>query len=510
MTRTSWGAALAAWGAVARIAAADPRPEDPAEPTLGLMIGGYVGSDLHLYVAESEVGVPLLRTGALSLDYRHLQTTPFLEANAQAEILHARHEIEAGLELGPSLRLVTLGGHRSAIAEDRPGDRHAAVIGAGLEWPADATSAGPELRIVGGGYVGREDITDTWWADVHAAWFLPRHDGAVWLGTRVRPAVGLAADADLSGDGSAVHSRLRIGPVVEFVTAQGNTAWFQAAWYRVDGHPLYESDDDACLVSMGLRSAMGGEAVERARVRDTAGWLALIWGEYEVGAATDRTVQRTALDAEFHDFFLAGRRITGRLSYEARQEMRPGDYDNISYTATVGLQTGAGRIPDGADGRPLVLGLDYLHRSAHALDPAAGRVPGPAPLERNSINLLPRLRLQTRGWDLPYRDPAIFNGATRWLHDVEGRLTLGFDVGSSRERSGPAAQAGLRWDIAAVRGFVIHAGGVASAGNETPDWQAEVGVRRPAFRIALRAERYGLESHLARGDTFAVVAGLLF
>jgi hypothetical protein len=278
----------------------------------------------------------------------------------------------------------------------------------------------------------------------------------------------------------------------------------------VDGHPLYESDDTAWLAAMGLRSAMGAEAQGRARVRDTAGWLPLIWGEYELGAGTDRTLQRTALDAEFHDFIVAGRRFTGRLSYEARQEMRPGDYDNISYTGIVGLQSDIGWAPPGANGRPLVLGADYLHRSAHALDPAADRVPDAAPLDRNSINLLPRLRLQTRGWDPPYRDPAAFDGGARWLNDLEWRMTLGFDVGSSRERSGPAAQAGLRWDIASVRGCVIHAGGLLSAGNETPDWQAEVGARRPAFRIALRAERYGLESHLARGDTFALVAGLLF
>ncbi|OQW96802.1 MAG: hypothetical protein BWK77_03560 [Verrucomicrobia bacterium A1] len=503
-------AMLAVLAAGANLAPAGSPFEDMPEPSIGLAIGGYFGSDRHSYMAESRLELPLARLDEFWAGYRQSQATPFLREGAQAELMHSRYEVEAGIRLGPSLCLLGLGGYRTVSAEDRPGSRHAGVIGAGFEMPAGADASGPELRIVGGGYLWPDGVADAWWVDVHAAWFLPRHSGADWLGTRVRPAFGLAADAELSGDASAVHSRLRIGPVVEFITAQGNTAWFQTAWCRVDGHPFYESDDTAWLVSMGLRSAMDAEAVGRARARNAAGWLPLIWGEYELGAGTDRTLQRTALDAEFHDFILAGRRFTGRLSYEARQEMRPGDYDNISYTGVVGLQSDLGWIPPGANGRPLVFGADYLHRSAHVLDPEAHRVPGTAPLARNSINLLPRLRLQTRGWDLPYRDPRAFDGGTRRLNDLEWRLTLGLDVGSSRERTGPAAQAGLRWDIASVRGFVIYAGGLLSAGNETPDWQTEVGVRRPSVRIAFRAERYGLESHLARGDTFVLVAGLLF
>ena len=54
---------------------------------------------------------------------------------------------------------------------------------------------------------------------------------------------------------------------------------------------------------------------------------------------------------------------------------------------------------------------------------------------------------------------------------------------------------------------MIYARGLASIGNETPDWLGEVGVRRRLGKLFFRYERYGLESDLARGDTAVVGVG---
>jgi hypothetical protein len=153
-----------------------------------------------------------------------------------------------------------------------------------------------------------------------------------------------------------------------------------------------------------------------------------------------------------------------------------------------------------------VLGLDYEHRSAHALDPYASRVPAGTYLERDSINIFPRLRLQTLGWDTPYRDPTMYERKTEWLNLVDWRVTLGYDFHHSRDRSPPAGQLGLNWDIATLNGNVAYLRGIGSIGNETPDWLAECGLRRRRGKLFLRAEEYGLEPRLARG--YALVAGL--
>ena len=133
-------------------------------------------------------------------------------------------------------------------------------------------------------------------------------------------------------------------------------------------------------------------------------------------------------------------------------------------------------------------------------------MPPPEVVPHNSLNLL-RLRLQTLGWDLPYRDPAIYQARTAWLNRFDWRVTLGQDLYHSRNRLNPAAQLGLNWDAATVQGCVLYARGLGSIGNETPDWLAEIGVRRKAGKLFLRHERYGLERDLARGNTLVVGVG---
>ncbi len=200
--------------------------------------------------------------------------------------------------------------------------------------------------------------------------------------------------------------------------------------------------------------------------------------------------------------------ITAVLWYESRQEMRTGDFDNVSYSISFGGQTGIGLASPLSQGKPLLLGLEYLHRSAHALAPAVSRVPPGTVLPHDSLNLVPRVRLQTVGWDLPYREPSIYQAKTEWLNVFDWRVTIGYDLHHSRDRSNPAGQLGLNWDAITIQGCVLYIRGIGSIGNETPDWLGEFGVRRRAGKVFLRYESYGLESQLARGNTLVAGIGL--
>jgi hypothetical protein len=233
-----------------------------------------------------------------------------------------------------------------------------------------------------------------------------------------------------------------------------------------------------------------------------------VWGQYDVGYGGDRTIQKTELNAEIHDALVFNHPITAVLWYESRQEYRPGDFDNVSYSISFGAQTRIGLASFLSQGKPLIAGVEYLHRSAHALAPAASRVPPPEVLPHDSLNLGPRFRLQTLGWDLPYRDPERYKADAEWLNDFDWRITLGYDFYHSRDRSPPSGQLGLNWDVASIRGCALYARGIGSIGNETPDWQFEAGVRRRAGKLFFRYERYGLESQLSRGNTAVVGIGL--
>lgn len=51
------------------------RAEDQTQPTIDTMIGGFLFSSDHSYMAESRVHLPILRVDPLALSYRHYQLT---------------------------------------------------------------------------------------------------------------------------------------------------------------------------------------------------------------------------------------------------------------------------------------------------------------------------------------------------------------------------------------------------------------------------------------------------
>lgn len=480
--------------------------EDQTQPTIKSMIGGWMFNRDYSYSAESEVRLPLLRLEQFSLSYYEHELTPVLKEGSQTQLLNSRNWLEADFTPGGHVRLITAGGYHQTALEDRAGSLSAYEIGAGLGSPVGPGIPRLEWSAVAGGYLGRDQLQANWWADLHLVWRAYEFAEGQMLVTAFRPSLGLAGDVESANDGGRFSALYKIGPVLEVMSANGNRVRFEARCHVNDGNPFLEKSYSGLFVGAQVSASLDEEKVFDARDHRPLGWLPLVWGQYDLGYGGDRSIQRTELNTELHDFMLAGQPVTAVLWYESRQEWRPGDFDNVSYSISIGAQTRLGLASPLSQGQPLVMGAEYLHRSAHALAPDADRVPPPTVLPHDSINLL-RLRWQSLGWDLPYRDPTIYEMKTAWLNRFDWRVTLSYDFHHSRDRANPAAQFGLNWDAAALQGCVVYAHGLVSIGNETPDWLGEVGVRRRRGELFFRYERYGLESDLARGDTAVVGVG---
>ena len=480
--------------------------EDQTQPTIKSMIGGWMFSPDYTYMAESEVMLPLLRFDQFSLAYRQHELTPVLKKSSQTQLLTSRNWFEADFTLDGPVRMIAAGGYHQTSFQDRAGSLSAYEFGAGFGSPRQRELPRLEWSVVAGGYVSRERLSADWWMDVHLSWRVYEFSEGQMLDTAFRPSLGLAADVESANDGGRIQALYKAGPFLDVMSANGNRVRFLAQWQVNDGNPWLERRYSGMLVGAEVSASLDPDKVLDAREERPLGWLPLVWGQYDVGYGGERSIQRTELNAEIHDLRLAGQPITAVLWYESRQEWRTGDFDNVSYSISFGAQTRVGLASPLSQGQPLVVGSEYLHRSAHALAPDADRVPPPEVLPHNSINLA-RVRVQTLGWDLPYRDPSIYEARTAWLNRIDWRVTLGYDFHHSRERSNPAAQLGLSWDAAALQGCVLYARGLASIGNETPDWLGEVGVRKRIGKLFFRYERYGLERNLARGNTAVVGVG---
>ncbi len=488
--------------------------EDPTLPTFRSFAGAFLLSDDHNFFVESELRLPLLRIEPVSVYYHYRETTPFLELrHPQAEVLYRRQEMEVDFKIAEQLRLITVGGYHSTHLTDRRGLLSGYVFGGGIGSPLPTDGERIRWDVIAGTYVSRQDLDSDWWMDAHLSWRVVDFAHDRYLDSKFRASLVLAADMESSNDGGDFRPLVKIGPELQFFTANKNRASFQLQWYYNETNPFAGIEESGLLLGLNVHSSLDHDYVFRASQDRQSGWLPLIWGAYDIGAGNDRTISRFEMNVELVDFVFREQQFTGFIWYESRQLYRVGDFDNTAYSVTLGVQTPIGLESALSHGDPLVLGFDFLHRSDHALNPAQSRVDEVGIdtrlgklIDNGSQNLLPRVRLQTVGWDLPYRDPSIYERKTDWLNLIDWRITAGINENSSRDRGVFAGQLGINWDIATVQGYVVYLRGIGSFGNETPDWLGEVGVRRPAFRIFARYEGYGITSTIARGDT--LVAGI--
>jgi hypothetical protein len=507
------GTVLIGWSLPASIAAAD----DPVAPSFQSTAGAFVSGGRHDYFVESELRFPFVEVEPAIFSYHYRETTPFFRVAAwlRAEVLYRRNELQADLKLNDSVRLIAVGGYESTGLVDRPGLLSAFALGAGIgSWPA---SDGERLNwsVLAGKYISQQDTGVDWWSDLHASWRAWEFAAARYGESEFHTSLALSANVESANDDGEFHALYRIGPELQLQTANGNRAAVQFQWYRNDGNRFYGSDENGWLFNFRVDSTLETNHVFNARQerntgwpRSERGWLPLIWGAYDVGIGSTRRISRFEMNVEFVDFAIRDQVFTGFVWYESRQEYRIGDFDNIAYSVTLGLQTPIGLESVASHGDPVVLGADFLHRSDHSLNPDATRVPAAGWIDNGNHNLLPRLRLQTAGWDLPYRDPGMYRRATRWLNLFDWRVTAGWDIKDTRDRGKWAGQLGLNWDAATVEGYVVYLRGIGSIGNETPDWLGEFGVRRPAGKVFARYEQYGMRSSLGHGDALVLGIGV--
>ena len=507
---------LASFGLALNGARADDEPAPL--PTFRSYAGAFLArSDTHNFFVESELTLPIIHEGPSTLYYRHQESTPFLDLHrgVQAEQLYEREEGQIDFVLSPYVRLIFVGGYESVKHEDRAGSLSGFELGGGIGSPLKTEDMRIHWYALAGGYLQHSDLDSDWWTDLFGSYRVYTFVKDEYLASKYRASVNLAGRVESSNDGGRFRGLYRVGPELQMLTANGNVANLSLDWYHNDNDPFYGSKENGVLLGFDVTSSRDDAYVFDARDKREPGWFPLVWGDYDLGFGGSKRTQRLAMNVELVDFNIAAHQFTGFIWYETHQEHRADDYQNISYSVTLGVQTEIGLESVLSQGQPLLAGVDFLHRSDHALSPEGSRVavegkPTPiGPLLKNgSDNLLPRFRLQTRGWDLPYRDPSIYQHETRWLNNFDWRVTAGMTDNSSRDRDRFSGQLGLNWDVATIQGYVAYVQGVGSLGNETPDWRGEFGVRRPAVRIFGRAEKYGINRELARGDIFVLGVGV--
>ena len=509
---------LIAWLLGSGLGAKPVRAEDQSLPTVRSFAGAFLASHNHNFFVESSLQLPIVREGPSGLYYLHQESTPFLDIKGgpQAELLYVREQGQIDFVVNPNLRLIAVGAFDTLDLEDRTGFFSAFSVGGGLGSPLQAGTHRLRWYLLGGGYTGRHNFDSDWWTDLYGSCRLYEFMYAKYLDSDFRASLNIAARVESSNEGDHFRALYRIGPELELLTANGNHANLVLDWYHNDSNPFYGAHENGALFGLNVTSSRDDKYVFDAREQRQPGWLPLIWGDYDVGFGGDRRTERFSMNVEVVDFDVAGKRITNLVWYESHQEYRTGDFDNMNYSVALGLQTPVGLESPLSQGQPLVTGFDFLHRSDHSLSPGPARVAatgkpssiGPL-IPKGSVNILPRLRLQTRGWDLPYRDPHMYDPKTDWLNYFDWRATAGLTSTSSRERAHLfSGQLGLNWDIATVLGYVAYVQGVASVGEESPDWRGEFGVRRPAVKLFGRAESYGVKHTIARGDIFVLGIGV--
>lgn len=484
--------------------------EDPAEPYVRALAATFLAGHHHDFFVESELRVPVLTLSPATTYFHYRESTPFLHATtgAQAETLYRQHDLQVDFRLNDDLRLISLAGYRSSDREDAPGNVSAVALGGGIGSPLRADGGKLHWSALAGGYTAQRNLAAGWWTDARGAWRVYEFYRDRYMGTEFTASVDLLAEMEAVNDDARFHALYRFGPSLQLLTATGNRCAFQLLWFHNDGNPFFGGNENGLLLGLEINSSLTTNYVFHARDRRQGGWFPLVWGAYDIGAGLSRLVNRFEINSELFDFPLRDQPATIGVWYESRQEYRAGDFDNIAYSVALGVQTPLPWTSPLPPDQPLVVGVDYLHRSDHALNPGADRVPPGTVLDHGNHNLLPRLRLQTRGWDLPYRDPDIYRVRTAWLHHLDWRVTAGFDVLDNRSRGRFAGQWGLNWDIATLEGHVVYARGLVSAGNETPDWLLECGLRRREGKLFTRFERYGIRSELAHGDALLIGVGV--
>lgn len=479
--------------------------------------GGFVfGAKDHNFYVESQWQFPVWARDGWFVAIEHRDTSPFLDTGGvfgnqfQVEHIHATESLRVEKQLNPSLSLKTLQRYQHMMVADRVGKRFGFESLFGIGTP-DRAEELPRLQweILAGPAQEIRTVDSDWALIARASWRVWDWDAPRWAKDAAPWGVSLDAEFESSNDGGDVRARFEAGPTLRFATIGGSEVDLFAHWIQNTGNPYAFSRDHGVFAGVRFDSRRGPQWGHDWLDFKAGRLMPFAWGRHELGVGHDNTVTMFETGFAVAQFNLVKLPTTVYLWYQHRQEFREGDFDNTSYSVFIGPQTPV-RIPLVSEwlarDEPLIVALDYFHRSDHGLDvPAARLTPGVtrnSPMGRflihGSVNIW-RMRLQTAGYDAPYRYKSHYERDTRWLGVVDWRVMLGGAGQADRARGNPAFQIAAEADIASIEGVVLYSRGLLSWNEESPDSYIEVGVKRPTGKIFWRYETYGIRRSMSRG-----------
>jgi hypothetical protein len=483
-----------------------PRIEEVGKFDMG---GAYAIGDTYQFTVESQAQFGLRIDRDWLFLYRHQDWTPFVNGDQfgriQPDILTLTDEARLYRALSPQLALGIAARNAESFKIDRPGSSSLTAVGPAFRWQSMAghysfRAEGDISPIANGD--GRADGDYIWQLSLQ----VDRPMSKVWpiFWNVDHTLLRLSAEAQgIAGTADGDPYSLRIGPEIVFPTRQGNDLrLFTQYWSNQDNPLSAPSEEDAALVGIAVSSrAWDPESSENLDTSRLNG-VPSISGRYDLGISSDFWMSRFDLYGDAFSFEAFDHPWTLIVDYTHRRKLGIEDEDlqNSGYWVSVGLET---PLPWRIADQIMLAGLDFSHRSDHALDftPERQRDDVVA-YDRKSgrvlstdMNVFPRFRLESRDWGNPV-PPRELLQKRGWVGSFDWRLCGGWDFEAVDDGDLFSSFIGARSDLLGLGSYLLYVEGAAGAGSETPDWSAESGFRGRRHRIFARYEDWGIPSRL--------------
>ncbi len=506
---------------VGSVTAAEPVAEkksddDALKPRTTGRIGFVLGGKRHDFHVDSQWQLPFWARDGWFAAFEHRDISPLLDTGGafgnqfQIEHIDATESLRVERQLNPTLALKTLQRYRHFMVADRVGKRFSFESLFGFGTPdRESEPSRFQWELLAGPVREIRNVDADWALVARGSWLAWQWDAPRWANDAARWGISLDADMESVNYGGEFRPQFEIGPTLRFVSLGGSEVDLFAHWMQNADNPLSFIRDHGIFAGVRFDSRRGPQWGHDWLEFKSGRILPAAWARHELGVGHDNMVTMFETGIAVSQFNLVSLPTTLYLWYQHRREWRDGDFDNTTYSAFIGPQTPV-RIPLIspwlARDEPVIVALDYFHRSDHALDPPAARLtPGvtrDTPMGKflihGSVNIW-RARLQTAGFDAPYRYKSHYDRATRWLGVVDWRVMCGGASQVDRARGNPSFQVAATVDIASIEGVVLYSRGLLSWNEESPDSFIEVGLKRPLGKIFWRYETYGIRSSISRG-----------
>jgi hypothetical protein len=480
-------------------------------PTFYQVRGAAIfGSKNHSFQVENHAIVPLLRAedldGLLFL-YQHDDYTPFAKDNggSQVESVTNFDNLRLEYELTDDVAFKAIGGYATYSKVDRIGARGGYRGGVGVGTPYENNMDDLQWEITGGALYESENLKSDWFLDASASYrVVDITFGKTPSNTEFNPSILLEFKQQSTNDKSHYHYYVEAGPTLEILSVNNNRFSFYVHYFRNSFNEFQMVPDRGVMAGIQATTFHDLPA-DYSYDWDFEGvrWIPRMWGATEVGGSFDGFVRKVKFHLDAWDVSLAGQVFSVYSDYEHRQD-QIGELSSTSFSVDAGAKTYIAPDADWlsvlTDGQHLVPFAQYFHRSDHALNlKSINRLQRTTSsngyLDRESIDNL-EAGFQTLGWNNPNYRTEKFQDDTKFVNQWDWMLKAGYALSNERHRGQPPASAGVNWDIFSLQGFVFYTQGVISTGEASPDYYAELGIKRPGGNFFIRLEDYGLPARL--------------